>query len=409
MAGIDGDRDKNVNFRNMKKNFWLLMGLIVATGAVAQSNTNMPAPAAVAAPVAAEFVPADASATNNAPVKIKKRKVIHHRKVVTVKRVALQEPAVTLQPGPAEVAADNVNVRGQAGLKGEFITHLNKGDAVTVLSQINLDKHQIDEPAQWAKIAFPTNAHVWVNSQFIDATNKTVLPRKLNLRAGPGENYSVLGTVERGEPVDILTTRGDWSAIAPPATAYAFIAAMYVRQESSGNLAANPPASTETQPPALTTNVVTETNTVTETNVVTETNIVAETNMVAETNVVVETNTVTVTPPETTLAATTTTIDTNAPAMSMPATPTTAEASEGPRIVTHEGVVRHVLSIIEPTTYEIYDPQTDVDINYLYTASTNLDLSRYSGMRVIVTGEETLADRWPNTPVLTVEHLQVVK
>ena len=36
----------------------------------------------------------------------------------------------------------------------------------------------------------------------------------------------------------------------------------------------------------------------------------------------------------------------------------------------------------------------DRAINYLYTTSTNLDLSRYNGMRIIVTGEEGLAERW---------------
>ena len=103
------------------------------------------------------------------------------------------EPPVTLVPGPAEVSASNFNVRGQAGLKGEVIAHLTKGDAVTVIGQINLDKHAADEPAQWAKIALPANAHVWVNTKYIDADNKTVLAKKLNLRAGPGENFSVLG------------------------------------------------------------------------------------------------------------------------------------------------------------------------------------------------------------------------
>ena len=73
---------------------------------------------------------------------------------------------------------------------------------MTVLSQINLDKHKADEPAQWAKIALPASAHVWVCAKYIDATNNTVLPKKLNLRAGPGENYSVLGVIERGTPVN---------------------------------------------------------------------------------------------------------------------------------------------------------------------------------------------------------------
>ena len=76
--------------------------------------------------------------------------------------------------------------------------------------------------------------------------------------------------------------------------------------------------------------------------------------------------------------------------------------------MTHEGAVRHVGSIIAPTAYELYDPKTDEDIDYLYTTATNLDLSRYDGMIIIVTGEEGLAERWKDTPVLTIQRILVI-
>ena len=76
--------------------------------------------------------------------------------------------------------------------------------------------------------------------------------------------------------------------------------------------------------------------------------------------------------------------------------------------MTHEGVVRHVGSLITPTEYELYDPATDVNVNFLYTTTTNLDLSRYVGMRIIVTGEEGLAARWPDIPVLTIQRILVI-
>jgi hypothetical protein len=77
-------------------------------------------------------------------------------------------------------------------------------------------------------------------------------------------------------------------------------------------------------------------------------------------------------------------------------------------VVTHEGVVRHVTSVIAPTAYELYDPNTGVSINYLYTTATNLDLGRYDGLRIIVTGQEGLAERWTETPVLTIQRILVV-
>jgi SH3-like domain-containing protein len=101
--------------------------------------------------------------------------------------------AVPLIAGPATVAADNVNLRGQAGLQGEVVGHVKKGDTVTVLAEITLDKPKAGEPAQWAKISLPAGEKVWINSKYLDPASKVVTATKLNLRGGPGENYSVLG------------------------------------------------------------------------------------------------------------------------------------------------------------------------------------------------------------------------
>jgi len=353
----------------MKKNCWLILGMMVAAGAVAQNNTNtLPAiPPPMTAPAAA---PAAEPVKKAAPVK--------RRKVAAPKKVALNEPTVALMPGAAEVATANLNVRGQAGLKGEIVSHLNKGEAVTVLSQINLDKHEVGEPAQWAKIALPASTHVWVHSTFIDATTKTVVPKKLNLRAGPGENFSVLGVIEHGTAVKEVTTKGGWTQIQPPESAYAFVAAMYLKQEASGAMATNVASSTETEPvPVPTPTPVAEAAPI-----VTEP--VAPAPVAAQVNPSVPA--VDTTPPAV--------VDTNPPP---------------PRVVSHEGVVRSVTSIIAPTAYVLYDPATGQEINYLYTTSTLLDISRYNNMRIIATGEEGLAARWKDTPVLTIQRIVVLE
>ena len=349
----------------MKTNCWLILGTMIAAGAVAQdTNTLPPIPAPVTSP-AAEVAPAPAAVDTSAPVAAP---VKHKKRAAAPKKLA--EPTVTLVPGPAEVAVTNLNVRGQAGLKGEFLTHLSTGDSVTVLSQINLDKHSVGEPAQWAKIAFPKNAHVWVSAQFIDATNKTVLPKKLNLRAGPGENYSVLGVIERGTPVSEIVTKDGWMQIDPTTNAYAFVAAMYLKQEASGTLATNLPPSAETELAPAPTPVPESQPIVTEP---------ANPPPAAETN-----------PPAPMV------IDTNLP-------------PPPPRVVTHEGTVRHVVSVVAPTDYELYDPATEQNVDYLLTTSKTLDLGHYNGLRVVVTGTEGLDARWKDTPVITIEHIQVVE
>ncbi|HUZ08245.1 MAG TPA: SH3 domain-containing protein [Candidatus Paceibacterota bacterium] len=367
----------------MNTNCWIILTVMLAAGAVAQDTNGLPEmPAPVTSP-AAEVTPAPAPADTGVP------EGRHARRVRTVTPKKLVEPTVTLVPGPAEVAVTNLNVRGQAGLKGEFLTHLNAGDSVTVLGEITLGQHKPYEPAQWAKIALPAGVKVWVSAQFIDATNDTVLPKKLNLRAGPGENYSVLGDIERGASVSAITTKDGWMQIEAPTNAYAFVAAMYLKQEVSGTMPTNVAPSEETEPP-LTTNSVAEPEPI-----VTEppTNAAPAT----DTNVApaaVETN-----------AAPS--IDTNAIPAVVPAVDNTTTSS-APRIVSHEGVVVYTISPNAPTNFKLYDPSTYETVDYLYTTATNLDLNRYVNMRIIVTGAEGLDERWPNTPVITIQRIEVL-
>jgi hypothetical protein len=79
------------------------------------------------------------------------------------------------------------------------------------------------------------------------------------------------------------------------------------------------------------------------------------------------------------------------------------------RIVDREGVVRHTWSIQAPSDYRLVSPDTGENIVYLHTSSTNLDLSRYKGLHIIVTGEEGMDRRWKTTPVLTIRRIQVIE
>src|SRR6185369_16563798 len=185
--------------------------------------------------------------------------------------------------------------------------------------------------------------------------------KKLNLRAGPGESFSVLGSLERGATVNPVETKNGWIQIEPPANTYAFVAAMYLKQE--GGVAMNNQTPTPTPTPTAT-----------------------------------EEPTPTPTP--------------NPPTMSTPEQPVQVPLPtidpNVPRVASHEGVVRHVGSPITPTEYELYSTETDKNIDYLSTSDTNLDLGKYVGMRIVATGEESLSSRWTDIPVLTVQKIEVV-
>ena len=372
----------------MKKNFWLCLGLLLATGVLAQTanpppspgtrpagatptDTNTPATPAPA-PTAAVDTNAVAGATTNTPTrksaaqkKKAGKKKANTKQAAKKKDAAAELRSVPLVAGQAVVIASNVNVRGQAKLNSEVITRLNKGKTVSVLEEVHLKKSGPDEPSAWAKIILPAGTHVWVNGKYVDATNKTVTANKLKVRGGPSEAYSVLGIIKKGDELKQVDAKGDWIEIEAPAEASGFVAAQYLKQE---------------EPAALT-----------------EPTTVAEAPQIA---------------PPTNETLTATAPATNELAGAQSGTNATGTAIEEPpprRIVQREGVVRGTFSIQAPTKYELISPQNGRAINYLYTTSPSLDLSRYKGMHIIVTGEEGLDERWHNTPIITIQRIQVLE
>ena len=371
----------------MKLNFWLILATTLSTGLMAQQVTNPPPAAPLQAP---------ASGTNAPATQPGKKKTTSKKKAAPKKKVAGADlKTVPLVAGPAVVGASNVNVRGQAKLKSEVLGRLTKGQQVTVLEEITLNNSGPEEPSAWAKILLPPDLHVWVNTAFIDATNKTVLPRRLNLRAGAGENYSVLGRLERGAPVKEVSTKGAWTELEAPTNAYAFVAAQYLKQEPPGT--ATPAATTLAETPAGT-------------NATPAMPPPAATTVAEAAPIVPATTETPATPAP---AAAEPPAVTNAPAESLATTnePVPAVADEPPpkRIVDREGIVRGTTSIQAPTRFELYSAETRRTIDWLYTPSPNLDLRRYKGLRIVVTGEESIEERWGNTPVITIQKIQVLE
>jgi hypothetical protein len=87
-------------------------------------------------------------------------------------------------------------------------------------------------------------------------------------------------------------------------------------------------------------------------------------------------------------------------------------ADDGPaplRIVTREGVVARSWNIQTPSDWALQDPDSGRVINYLWSTSTNIPWKTLKGRTIVVTGEEALDVRWPQTPVLRIETLKTVE
>jgi uncharacterized protein YgiM (DUF1202 family) len=367
-------------------NLWLFVGLTFSTSLMGQQVTNPPAAQPIEAPEAQVSAAASTGAVHTAEVQKKPK--------AKAKAAAAELVSTPLQAGPAIVIASNVNVRGQAKLRSEVVTRVNKGQQVTVLEEVVLTNSAADEPSAWAKILLPENATVWVHSLFV--SNNTVVPNRLNLRSGPGENYSILGRIPRGTAIQPMSTKEQWIQIPAPADAYGFVAAQYLKQEpdllaankSSGETAApaTPAPEAPVEPPATVENVQ-----------------VPPTVAPPPVDVPVPAPAPATPPAEAVAPATVADTATNA----APEEP--AEDTPVKRIVQREGVVRGTSSIQAPTAFALVSPVTGKMIDYLYSSSEGLDLRRYKGMHIIVTGEEALEERWGNTPVLTIQKLEVLE
>jgi uncharacterized protein YgiM (DUF1202 family) len=363
----------------MKMNYALVAGLIMTTSSMAQTNSN--APAVTAAPVAVS-APAPVAAPAAAPAKpTTKAAAKPAAKKAAPAKPAAPERKVSLIPGPATVDASNVNIRGRSTIMGEVVGKLNKGDVVTVVEQVENKWAKGDDRKQWARIAYPAGVHVWVFSSFLD-TNKTVTSPRLNLRAGPGENYSIVGRLTKGATVKEVKVQGEWTQIEAPAEATAYVAAVFLKQDATAIAVAEPAKTAPVIEPAST-NLITDVETTIPATV--------EAAPVAA-------------PVSGDLAAfLSETGTTNALAMEE------VEEPLPPRVVMREGVVSDATSIQAPSYYSLRGLDSGRTINYLYTSSTNVVLGRYAGLRIVVTGEESLDERWPNTPVLTIQRIQVVE
>ena len=344
---------------------------------------DTPATPAAINPAPPPALESTSTSTNAAAGKKKAapKKKSRKKSAVKKKKTGSELKTVPLVAGPAVVEANHVNVRGQPRLKSEVVTRLSKGQNVTVLEEITHNHSGPDEPSAWAKIALPSDVHVWVNSGFIDANTKTVKSKKLNVRGGPGENFSVLGRLERGETVNQVSAKSDWLEIEAPTNAYTFVAAQYLKQEPVAPVV---PVTAPVETPPVAAAVTNETP-------------------IAAAPTEAPPATTPVEPAPSTNEVVAETI-TNAPSAA-------PEAPEPPpqRIVEREGLVRGTTSIQAPTHFELISTENHRAIDYLYTPSPELDLRRYKGLRVIVTGEEGLEERWGNTPVITIQKIQVLE
>jgi uncharacterized protein YgiM (DUF1202 family) len=382
----------------MKSNFWLLGGsLWLATASVwAQDNARD-------------------NATTNGPRRI----------AGVAKSVVMETPAAG-----KVVNLESLNVRSEPNFTSDILTHLHRGQMVLVFEQLTLSKPKPNEPTNWARIGLPTNAPVWVAAQYVDTNTMTVSARRVNVRGGPSDNYTIVCRLEKGAPVQEVARRPDWIQIVPPTNAFGYVAAEYLNVEPATAPPATPApaenagvavAAAPTPPPAAPTNPVAEAAVAAP---ATNATAVVSAAPDASTTNAAPTNPVAAAEPTAQIVAPDPVAAAPAPAPTTPTntiTPAAAEASPPVgaatdaastetklRVVTREGYIRRTYNIQAPTDFVLHEAESGEITEYIQPDPKDKTFKKYVGTRVLVTGSEWLDRRWPTRPILKVENIELL-
>lgn len=134
------------------------------------------------------------------------------------------EPSAPAQPSAAQqyaVTCRTLNVRAGAGVGYEKIGTLSRGTVIEGVAENG-----------WVKFTTADGRVGYVSADYLralddDSQMLTVTCRKLNVRAGAGVNYAKVGTLSRGQTVEVLGAADGWYRIAYGAGS-AWVSAKYV-------------------------------------------------------------------------------------------------------------------------------------------------------------------------------------
>ena len=314
----------------------------------------------------------------------------------------------------ATVNADRVNARSRPSPTGEVVTQLRRGQTVVLLDQGPAGAGVGKAIPGWTRIELPAGTPVWVSEVHLDPATATVRPRRLNVRAGPSEDYGVLGTVAQGTALRKLGGGDGWAQIEAPAGLSAYVAAKFLDPAAPLPAATGAPAPVPVPEgkPLLPAPAPTASGEVTSKKPLSPTpeSPTEPPRQPRPAAPAARTDTqpgpagvpvpAPATPPA--AAASVPTAPTNPlPSLAEPADP----GPVAPRIVQREGVVSGTLSIQAPTDFELRATDTGRRLNYLWPSSPDIDIRTFRGVRVRVTGEEHLEPRWPITPMIRVDRI----
>ncbi len=152
-------------------------------------------------------------------------------------QAAAAAPPAEEKPRQAKISGGRVNVRAGPNTQYESIDVLTTGAPVTVLAK----------NGDWYKIVFPADKLASIHKNYVNADITGEIPEagvpgivnqdNADVHAFYWDKSTVVGKLNKGDPVTIKQERGQWYRIAAPASARAYVFAQYVRVDGNEQIA----------------------------------------------------------------------------------------------------------------------------------------------------------------------------
>lgn len=348
--------------------------------------------------------------------------------------------------GPSVVKSDQANIRAQPTPRSEVVARLRKGQSVSVLGEIDATSPQPGEPRRWARVALPPKSTAWVAANLVDKATHEVKVNGLHLRAGPGRNFSSMGTLPKGTKVTEIRIQEGWMQIEPPAGIAGYVAADLLSpsaqapssatatnvaavvnraaraqdarpvsragqvpapQPYRGSMAAREVPPGGSLPPVAPVSAMPEPGAGRE-----SARTAPRAQPVPPPSGASAGSGQALPPPVYSASNSAGSGAAAGPGVPAPSVPSprvesvTTEYKVVPRVVHREGTL--ILSLVPngPTHYELQSiHRREGVMNFVYNDDPRIDLGPYQNRRVYITGEEWVDDRWPRKPLLKVQSI----
>ncbi|MFH1477687.1 MAG: SH3 domain-containing protein [Verrucomicrobiota bacterium] len=125
--------------------------------------------------------------------------------MLTLAGLSLSGEAQTASLNRVKVLKNNCNLRAKAFVTSEVVGQVSANDILTAKT---LDK-------DWVEVVPPDSVDLWVLGDYVK-DGVINCSQKVNVRAGAGINFNIVGQLDQGDKVEVRGTHAEWIKIAPP-------------------------------------------------------------------------------------------------------------------------------------------------------------------------------------------------